>query len=81
MRFICSLFALICLSCLSFAQKNITAKRVLLPNGWSLTPVGNSIPLGDLPLNLVVSPSQKISCRNEQWSERAVHSAHRCRKQ
>ena len=59
MRFICSLFSLICFSSLSFAQKDITAKRVLLPNGWSLTPVGNSIPLGDLPLNLVVSPSKK----------------------
>ena len=34
--------------------------RVVLPNGWSLTPAGSSIPLGDLPLNLIVSPSQKL---------------------
>jgi YVTN family beta-propeller protein len=34
--------------------------RVHLPNGWSLTPVGSSVPLGDLPLNLAVSPSQKL---------------------
>ncbi len=27
-----------------------------LPNGWSLSPIGKSYPLGDLPLNLVVSP-------------------------
>ncbi len=33
--------------------------RVLLPNGWSLTPVGKSLPLGDLPLNLAVSKSRK----------------------
>lgn len=29
--------------------------RVRLPNGWSLTPVGKSLPLGDLPLNIAVS--------------------------
>ena len=32
---------------------------VLLPNGWSLTPAGRSFPLGDLPLNIAVSPSGK----------------------
>nr|WP_228713805.1 bifunctional YncE family protein/alkaline phosphatase family protein [Arundinibacter roseus] len=32
-------------------------KRVLLPNGWSLTPPGVSLPLGDLPLNVAVSAS------------------------
>ena len=32
---------------------------VLLPNGWSLTPAGHSLPLGDLPLNIVVSPSRR----------------------
>ncbi len=31
----------------------------MLPNGWSLTPAGKSIPLGDLPLNLVVSHNKK----------------------
>ena len=35
-------------------------KRVHLPNGWSLTPIGKSLPLGDLPLNLAVSPSKKL---------------------
>ena len=34
-------------------------KPVQLPNGWKLTPAGESIPLGDLPLNMVVSPSSK----------------------
>ncbi|SHG50365.1 40-residue YVTN family beta-propeller repeat-containing protein [Chryseolinea serpens] len=34
-------------------------KPVLLPNGWKLTPAGTSFPLGDLPLNMVVSPSSK----------------------
>ncbi len=39
--------------------KQLEDKRVQLPNGWSLTPVGNSFPLGDLPLNIIVSKSKK----------------------
>ena len=31
----------------------------MLPNGWSLTPVGKSMQLGDLPLNIAVSKSKK----------------------
>lgn len=33
--------------------------KVLLPNGWSLTPAGHSLPLGDLPLNIAVSSSRR----------------------
>lgn len=33
--------------------------KILLPNGWSLSAAGRSIPLGDLPLNLAVSSSKK----------------------
>jgi YVTN family beta-propeller protein len=40
--------------------KKMTTKRVKLPNGWSLTPVGRSLSLDDLPLNMVVSQSQKL---------------------
>ena len=36
------------------------SKKVTLPNGWSLSPAGHSIPLGDLPLNIIVSPSKKF---------------------
>jgi hypothetical protein len=32
---------------------------VVLPNGWTLTPVGRSLSLGDLPLNMTVSHSGK----------------------
>ncbi len=35
--------------------------RVKLPNGWSLTPVGKSIPLGDLPLNIEVSKTRRYA--------------------
>ncbi len=45
----------------SSVMKEMTARRIKLPNGWSLTPAGNSISLtNDLPLNLVVSPSRKL---------------------
>ncbi|MGG9960219.1 beta-propeller fold lactonase family protein [Ferruginibacter sp. SUN106] len=37
------------------AQKELT-----LPNGWSLSPAGRSLPLGDLPLNMAVSNSKKL---------------------
>jgi len=34
--------------------------EVLLPNGWSLTPAGRSLEVGDLPLNIAVSASEKL---------------------
>ncbi len=53
----------ICLTIVLFSSaqtlNSLEAKRIGLPNGWSLTPVGKSIPVGDLPLNLVISPSKK----------------------
>lgn len=39
----------------------IESQRVSLPNGWKLTPVGKMLPLGDLPLNIAVSPSKKLA--------------------
>ncbi len=53
-----STFALLAISLCSQAQQ--AAKPVMLPNGWRLTPVGDSMPLGDLPLTLEVSPSKKL---------------------
>ncbi len=41
--------------------QEIESHSVLLPNGWSLTPVGKMLPLGDLPLNIAVSPSKKFA--------------------
>ena len=38
----------------------LEARRVMLPNGWSLTPAGRSVTLGDLPLNIAVAPSGKL---------------------
>ncbi|MEO1054454.1 MAG: bifunctional YncE family protein/alkaline phosphatase family protein [Bacteroidota bacterium] len=52
---------------------SLKAKKVLLANGWSLTPAGNSIELGDLPLNLVSSPSGKyIAVTNNGQSTHSI---------
>jgi YVTN family beta-propeller protein len=57
-----SLFIAIFLYINSFAQSSdsLNKIRLRLPNGWSLTPVGKRLPLGDLPLNMVVSPDKKL---------------------
>ncbi|HEY4109804.1 bifunctional YncE family protein/alkaline phosphatase family protein [Puia sp.] len=49
-----------CLCFTAFSQADTTVKKILLPNGWTLTPAaGNALPLGDLPLNIAVSSSGK----------------------
>ncbi|MDQ6815743.1 MAG: bifunctional YncE family protein/alkaline phosphatase family protein [Bacteroidota bacterium] len=59
----------------SFSQplQQIEKGRVKLPNGWSLTPVGKSLPLGDLPLNMVVSRSGKyVAVTNNGQSVQSI---------
>lgn len=51
---------IICSNLFSQTIQQIEEKKVGLPNGWSLTPVGKDLPLGDLPLNMAVSPSKKL---------------------
>ncbi len=51
----CIIFFLSLLTINTQAQKTVT-----LPNGWSLSPSGRSLPLGDLPLNIAVSNSKKL---------------------
>ena len=60
---------ILCIVSLSIAVSYVQAQdlpsiernRVRLPNGWSLTPVGKSLPLGDLPLNIAVSRSHRYA--------------------
>ncbi len=40
--------------------KKLNDNRLTLPNGWSITPIGSSLPLQDLPINLVSSPSKRL---------------------
>ncbi|MBZ4187968.1 bifunctional YncE family protein/alkaline phosphatase family protein [Niabella beijingensis] len=44
-----------------FSQPRVEDNKILLPNGWSLTPAGTQVPLGDLPLNLVISNSRRLA--------------------
>ena len=64
LRILC-LFAFVLFTISTFGQspKNslaaqLASKRVTLPNGWKLSPHGKSVSLGDLPLNLAVSPNK-----------------------
>ena len=53
--------------------KEIESKRVLLPNGWKLTPVGKMLPVGDLPLNIAVSHSGKmLAVTNNGQSDQTI---------
>ncbi|NII27638.1 bifunctional YncE family protein/alkaline phosphatase family protein [Pseudoflavitalea sp. X16] len=67
------------LSLMAAAQKNtdlenaLNSKRVRLPNGWHLLPAGTSLPLGDLPLNLALSRSQKwVAVTNNGQSVQSI---------
>jgi len=33
--------------------------RILLPNGWALSPAGKHLPVGELPLNMVLTPDAR----------------------
>lgn len=55
------------------AIKDIEAKTIMLPNGWSVSNVGRSIQLGDLPLNMAVSPSGNLmAVTNNGQSEQSI---------
>lgn len=41
-------------------KNKLDKSRVLLPNGWQLSPAGRMLPLGDLPLNIALSRSKKL---------------------
>lgn len=60
-RLLCFGLALFSFQC-AIAQTvpQLLAKKVTLPNGWGLTPVGRSLALGDLPLNMAVSQSRQL---------------------
>lgn len=54
-------------------SKQLNESRVMLPNGWSLSPAGASLPLGDFPMNLVVSPSGKyMAVTNNGQSKQTI---------
>jgi YVTN family beta-propeller protein len=52
---------LLLVSLASSAQMTPIPEPITLPNGWKLSPVGRSFPLGDLPLNIAVGKSGKYA--------------------
>ncbi len=51
----------------------LEANRIILPNGWQLTPVGTSLPLGDLPLNMAISHQQEwMAVTNNGQSKQSI---------
>jgi YVTN family beta-propeller protein len=48
-------------------------QAVSLPNGWKLTPAGHSVELGDLPLNMAVSPDGTLAAvTNNGQSDQSI---------
>ncbi len=48
-------------------------ESVKLPNGWSISPVGNQIRVGDLPMKMIVHPSQKwVLVQNTGQSDHSI---------
>lgn len=72
---ICLVFlAGFCMNINSQTLEEIEKNRIRLPNGWSLTPVGKLIPLGDLPLNIAISPSKKLAAvTNNGYGTQLIH--------
>jgi YVTN family beta-propeller protein len=55
------------------AQQALKADTVMLPNGWQLTPAGKQLPLGDLPLNIAVSPNKRwLAVTNNGYGRQCV---------
>ena len=64
---------LIILFCDSQTLQQLESRRVHLPNGWDLTPVGKNLALGDLPLNIAVSASKKyLAVTNNGQSTQSI---------
>lgn len=71
----CRLSLFFCMLCmLSFSvNAQQKAQHVMLPNGWGLSPAGIQFPLGDLPLNIAVSPNEKwLAVTNNGYGRQCV---------
>lgn len=65
--------AVVLMLCLAPAMAQEIAEPVMLPNGWRLTPAGRQLPLGDLPLNMAVSPDQHwLAVTNNGYGRQCV---------
>ena len=77
----CFILSFISVSC-NYEEKNkeydqldalLNSRRILLPNGWSLSVPGKSMPLGDLPLNLIASKDGSLlAVTNNGQSDQSI---------
>jgi len=51
-------------------------KKITLPNGWSLSPAGSQVPLGDLPLNIAISADLKYAAVTNNGQSTQIRAAH-----
>jgi YVTN family beta-propeller protein len=58
--FVLSVTFLGCSSSSSLWPGHVGDGRVLLPNGWYLSPAGQHVPVGELPLNMVATPDERF---------------------
>lgn len=76
MKKLFNFFFILSVVCASAQVNKLPGKRnskLLLPNGWSLSPAGRSLQLGDLPLNIAVSSSKKwIAVTNNGQSTQSI---------
>ncbi len=69
------LFILSLYGCKSSSDKNkiiVPGKfenYTLLPNGWKLTPVGDQVAIGELPLNLVITKDEKYAITSNSGAQ------------
>ncbi len=64
---------LLCPDLQAQSSQTIEKGRITLPNGWKLTPVGRLVSLGDLPLNIVLSPSKRLlAVANNGQSDQSI---------
>jgi DNA-binding beta-propeller fold protein YncE len=66
-----------CLTCSASAPPDapgpIAPGRTRLPNGWSLSPAGRQVPVGDFPLGVAVSPDGRLAAvTNSGWHGKSL---------
>lgn len=73
----CILGSLLLLSqlsgCLEAQTRLAVHHKIILPNGWGLSPAGSQVPVGDLPLNIAIAPDLKYAAvTNNGQGEQSV---------
>ncbi len=70
---LCVLMVILTVHIQAQTVEKIESGRISLPNGWHLTPAGKMVHIGDLPLNIAVSPSEKlVAVTNNGQSDQSV---------